>query len=91
MIGPETLRAVGEALFGESWIAPLAADLGVNVRTVERWATGKQETFPGLADELLSLCKGRAESMRKLAVRFEERARAVDRAMLTLARQELPI
>lgn len=38
---PDLLRAVGEALYGEYWIKPLAGALQVNERTVQRWAAGE--------------------------------------------------
>ena len=90
MIGHETLRAIGEALYGDVWIIPLAMDLGINQRTVERWAADKQDIPSALADELLGLCQNRAEGMRRLAVRYEERARAVDRAARVLSLGVVP-
>ena len=35
---PNQLRTAGEALFGKRWQRPLAAEIGVNDRTVRRWA-----------------------------------------------------
>jgi hypothetical protein len=37
---PPTLQEFGEALWGRHWRAPMALALGVNHRTVERWAKG---------------------------------------------------
>lgn len=38
---PADLRAVGTALYGEShWVALLSESLGVNKRTVRKWANG---------------------------------------------------
>ena len=38
-IPPATLAEIGETIFGRSWQRPLAAAVGVNERTVRRWAT----------------------------------------------------
>lgn len=35
------LRMIGELLYGEWWQSPLARALGVNDRTMRRWAIGK--------------------------------------------------
>jgi len=35
------LRMIGECLYGELWQSQLARALGVNDRTVRRWAIGK--------------------------------------------------
>ena len=37
---PELLKRIGEALYGQRWMRPLSRDLGVNHRSVERWARG---------------------------------------------------
>jgi monoamine oxidase len=36
----ELLIRGGEALYGPNWQSPLARGLGVNLRTVQRWAAG---------------------------------------------------
>jgi len=33
-----TLNKIGEALYGERWQSTLARDLGLNLRTMQRWA-----------------------------------------------------
>lgn len=48
---PSELRAVGELLYGERWQSPLAKDLGVNDRTVRKWADGKGR--PGVYTAIL--------------------------------------
>ena len=39
----ELIEQVGLALYGEHWLTPLAAAMGINSRTVRRWAAGQQE------------------------------------------------
>ena len=40
---PALLTQAGEALYGASWRAPLARDLGIDERTIRRWVAG---TYP---------------------------------------------
>lgn len=39
---PERLREIGEALYGRQWVTPLAAELGVNRVTIQKWLAGKR-------------------------------------------------
>ena len=36
----EALAAAGETLYGAEWVSPLSRELGVALRTVQRWASG---------------------------------------------------
>jgi hypothetical protein len=54
---PETLRDVGEALYGSEWKAPLATALDVNYRNVRRWAAGDKEIPPNIVGDLVDLCR----------------------------------
>lgn len=56
---PADLRTVGEALYGERWQAPLADALGVNRRTVQRWAAGDGAPNAGHWREVLALVEAR--------------------------------
>jgi len=40
-MSPNELRAAGERLYGRRWHRPLAKALGVDRRTVDRWAIGQ--------------------------------------------------
>lgn len=42
------INAIGADLFGQRWTQPLAHFLGVNVRTVLRWANGQNDVPLGL-------------------------------------------
>jgi|TARA_Y100000310_G_C20681921_1_gene816472 phenolic acid decarboxylase len=35
-----TLAALAGAIYGPDWVAPLARDVSVNLRTAQRWAAG---------------------------------------------------
>lgn len=48
-------RQAGESLFGEAWQQPLAKALGVNLRTLQRWANGQNEIPDGVADDVRQL------------------------------------
>lgn len=60
---PDLLRRVGEALYGEHWQAPLAVDLNVAVRTVQRWATGERPMPQNLPAELAGVIGDRREAL----------------------------
>ena len=55
----ELLRNAGEALYGSRWQAALARDLGVALRTVQRWDAGDRGIPDTLAAELVELLKTR--------------------------------
>lgn len=61
------LAALGSALFGAQWQAPLARALGVNPRLIARLRSGREEIGAALAERLARLAT-------------EERAAAIDRA-----------
>ena len=56
---PDLLREAGEALYGASWQAELARDLGVSDRTMRRWAAGTHPMPAGLDRNLLDICSKR--------------------------------
>lgn len=56
---PELLREVGESLYGRLWQSDLARALGVNDRTMRRWASGESSMPPGLAGNLVKACRVR--------------------------------
>ena len=49
------IRAAGSELLGERWQPPLAYLLGVNVRTVQRWANGQNAVHEPIADRITEL------------------------------------
>jgi hypothetical protein len=42
----DRLEGLGQLLYGEQWIAPMARDLQVSRDTVTNWASGKRELPP---------------------------------------------
>ena len=49
------IRAIGAALFGSRYQQDLAEALGVNRRTVSRWANGEDEPRLGVWPDLLEI------------------------------------
>ena len=56
---PKTLRHDGEALYGPRWASDLSRDLGVALRTVQRWHVGDRGIPATLSDDLRALLKAR--------------------------------
>ena len=54
------LIAAGEALYGERWQSAIAADLGVAVRTVQRWAAGERGVDADTIDRVRARLRDRA-------------------------------
>lgn len=59
------LRRAGEALYGDRWQSPLARDLGVAVRTMQRWTSG-HPVPAGVWRELQRLLGERCEAIAAL-------------------------
>jgi hypothetical protein len=79
-LNKETLREVGELLFGPDWITPLARALvsdktgrPIDLRTVQRWANGQFEVpdTPHLRGQLAALARARGEDLEQIAVELE--------------------
>jgi hypothetical protein len=61
----ELLARIGAALYGEQWQSDLARALGVNARTMRRWAVdGAPER---IAPELLALVTARGAELASVA------------------------
>ena len=63
----KTLLEVGEALYGPSWHAPLADDLDVALRTMQRWAAGKFDIPAGIWPEIADIAGTRGTRIKNLA------------------------
>lgn len=55
----KTFRHAGEALFGPDWQSPLARELDVSLRTVQRWARGDYDIPLGVWFEIGEHCRHR--------------------------------
>jgi hypothetical protein len=63
------IRRAGRAVYGERWQSALAGALGVNIRTVRRWAAGQQEAPAAIIVRLRELVRARIEELRNLLER----------------------
>ena len=60
------LRAAGEALYGARWQTALAEDLGVSLRTVQRWAAGSHALPADVPERLRALLEARGVRIARL-------------------------
>ncbi len=60
---PKTLIRIGRALYGNRYMAPLARDLSVANRTVERWGSGVYNISPGRVLSLRKLLEKRCKAI----------------------------
>ena len=68
---PTLFNKVGEALFGPSWRARLAEELGVAERTVRRWQDGTSAIPEGVRGDLVKLCRKHSAALAKIADQIE--------------------
>lgn len=61
----DLLTRVAQGLYGPCWRAPLGTALGVNERTVRRWATG-ESAIPDLRADLARLIDEHIAYLREL-------------------------
>jgi transcriptional regulator with XRE-family HTH domain len=65
-------------VYGRVWQMPLAEDLGVNLRTVQRWASGKQAPPPGIYARLAALARARVAELEELLPALMDAAEPLD-------------
>jgi hypothetical protein len=68
----EMLIRAGEALYGPSWHAPLADALGINVRTVQRWARDIDAPQLGVLRDIIFHCVERVAEIERMRVELAE-------------------
>lgn len=66
----DLLRTVGSALYGPDWQAPLATDLHIGLRTMQRWAAGDGVIPDRLAAELADICEAHGTTLMEIAARL---------------------
>ncbi len=66
------MNAVGAALYGPQWQSQLARDLGVAIRTMQRWAAGEFTIPPGVWPEIANLCHERGDALIEWAYTLKE-------------------
>jgi hypothetical protein len=60
------IRDAGRLLYGERWQSALAAALGINLRTVRRWAAGQQPVPEAIILRVRDLLQARIEELGNL-------------------------
>jgi|CXWL01.1.fsa_nt_gi hypothetical protein len=60
------LARYGRLLWGEQWQSAMARELGVNIRTVQRWAAGVNEPPEGVWLELRMRARDRITALREV-------------------------
>jgi hypothetical protein len=71
------LRQVGEAIYGEDWISPLARELGMSVRNMQRYATGTRGVIsPALWRDIRRVARDHSRELSARAVYLLEFAAA---------------
>lgn len=74
----DLLSTVGRSLFGEYWQKPLAEALGVNLRTLQRWAAGSfepaAESRPGLLADMRKLVIARGRELDRVVAAIDKAA-----------------
>jgi DNA-binding transcriptional regulator YdaS (Cro superfamily) len=80
-VTPTLLREAGESLYGSLWQSALARDLGVNDRTVRRWAAGESRIPAGVWAELHKILALRELAMAAVRLKlYRARERTTDAA-----------
>jgi hypothetical protein len=82
---PEQLVRLARIAYGRSWQGPLAADLGMSVRGVIRWAKGNYNISHDKEMRILAVCLRRVRSAHALVRAMYRRAAAAERARQELA------
>jgi transcriptional regulator with XRE-family HTH domain len=72
------LHAFVALVYGRVWQMPLAEDLGVNLRTEQRWASGKQAPPPGIYARLAALARARVAELEELLPALMDAAEPLD-------------
>lgn len=69
--GPEQLRIIGEALYGERWQSDIARDLNVDSRRVRQWLASERPIPAGIWVELAAKMRQRKQTIAGLLSSFE--------------------
>lgn len=69
--GPDHLRVIGEALYGERWQSDIARDLNVDSRRVRQWLASERPIPAGIWVELAAKLRQRKQTIAGLLSSFE--------------------
>ena len=68
-IDGELFNELGAVLFGPQWQSPLGRALGINQRTVQRWAAGESKPPATVMNEVIEMFLAHAEHVAELVKR----------------------
>lgn len=66
------LSEIGKALYGLNWVTPLAKDLKINRKTIQRYMSGELKINPNIAIDLAKLLSEREYTINKLRLFIDE-------------------
>jgi hypothetical protein len=70
-LSAEDFTAIGVLLAGPDWKLPVSKMLGINERTVRRWASGEAAVPSGVVPQLEELCRSHATDLLMSAHRLK--------------------
>lgn len=73
MTDAQLLEAIGRALYGERWQAPLARDLSVHKDTMQDWKQGRTSPREGVYADLQQILNRRAVELDRAAAALQRR------------------
>jgi len=76
---PDLLRQVGQALYGERWMAPLCVALGVSDRTLRRWLIASAPVPEGVWTDLAEALGDGLVLLAEARLAVAGRVNAIDR------------
>lgn len=78
MLNVENLIKCGEALYGANWVSPLARDLNINRKTIQRYVNGELKLLGKIDSDLANLLYVRNRKIAKLLLIIDESHSAKD-------------
>lgn len=68
----EILKASGESLYGENWVSPLANDLNINRKTIQRYNSGEMQVNQKIKKEIAELLSIRERKIKKIRLSIDD-------------------
>lgn len=76
IISPDTLRRIGEALYGHQWQLALARELDISERSMRYLASGERPVHEGIAFDLLRTIEDREGDLHEIAKELRKALKA---------------
>ena len=74
----EIFKNAGELLHGKDWVTPLANDLNINRKTVQRWNKDELRINDNITDEVANLLYSKEQRIKKLRLSLSESFKCED-------------